>query len=211
MAEAIKTEKRQGAGKIRPWKLPFMAGCSFNHITMFTFFKAAVSNIQQTGSVVESSPYLSNRMTSIIDFNKPVHIVELGAGTGRITRHLLAKMGRYSRLTTFEINTALFNRLEGIKDKRLTKINDNVLCLPKYVQEQSVDYIISGLPLANISVAQKTSILYACKGVLKPNGYYIQFQYSLRDIGLLKRQFLSVSCGFTLLNIPPAFVYYAQK
>lgn len=178
---------------------------------MFTFLKAAFGNIQQTGSVIESSSHLSKRMTRIINFKKTVHIVELGAGTGSITRHILSKMSRHSRLTTFEINPTLFDRLEKFHDERLTTINDDVLFLPKYISDRSVDYIISGLPLANIAAKQKSSILHACKRVLKPNGYYIQFQYSLNDISLLKRQFFSVSCGFALLNIPPAFVYYAKN
>lgn len=160
---------------------------------------------------MESSPHLSRRMTRIINFKKPVQIVELGAGTGSITKHILGQMGKGSALTSFEINSSLFDKLEELDDQRLTKVNDNVLLLPEYVPEQSADYIISGLPLANICAEQKIKILNACRKVLKPGGYYIQFQYSLHDIKLLKEKFLSVSCGFTLLNFPPAFVYYAKK
>ncbi|WP_207632665.1 class I SAM-dependent methyltransferase [Foetidibacter luteolus] len=178
---------------------------------MLTFLKAAFGNLKQTGSVMESSPQLSRRMTRIINFKKPVHIVELGAGTGSITKHILAQMGYGSSLMSFEINESLFERLQQVQDKRFTGVNDNVLQLQDYAAEQSADYIISGLPLANICAEQKMKILNACKKVLKPGGYYIQFQYSLNDIKLLKQKFLSVSCGFALLNFPPAFVYYAKK
>lgn len=178
---------------------------------MLTFLKAAFTNIQQTGSVVESSRHLSKRMTSVIDFKKTVHIVELGAGTGSITKHILSKMNSNSKLTSFEINTTLFNRLEALEDTRLTKVNDDVLSISDYIPDQSVDYIISSLPLANIPKKQKMSLFKSCKRILNSNGYYIQFQYSLYDIGFLKRQFLSVNCGFTLLNFPPAFVYYAKN
>lgn len=177
---------------------------------MFTFLKAALSNIRQTGSVAESSLHLSKRMTRIIDFKKQLHIVELGAGTGNITAHILKQMNAYSKLTAFEINKTLFNRLQQLQDARLAKINTDVLYMSDYIKDHSVDYIVSGIPLANIHKEEKQQILKCCKRILKPNGFYIQFQYSLHDINLLKQKFRSVSCGFALLNFPPAFVYYAK-
>lgn len=178
---------------------------------MFTFLKAAIGNLSQAGSLVESSPYLSRRMTHIINFRKPIRVVELGAGTGSITRHLLSCMNKDSSIISFEINPRLFGKLSALKDQRLTPVNDNVLALDRYLPHQSVDYILSGLPLANMDRNQKLKILQACSRMLKPGGYYIQFQYSLNDIRLLKQEFRAVSCGFTLLNLPPAFVYYAKK
>lgn len=178
---------------------------------MFTFLKQGLANMQQTGSLIGSSAHLSKQMTRVINFQQPLHIVELGAGTGAMTRRILSSMNRQTSLTAFEVNPVLFGKLSRLDDHRLTKINENVLQLPEYVYDQSVDYIISGLPLANIKARQKVSILKACKRVLKPGGYYIQFQYSLNDINLLKRNFKSVRYGFTLFNIPPAFVYYAKN
>ncbi len=178
---------------------------------MFTFLKAAISNLAQTGSVAESSLYLSRRMTRVINFRKTIRVVELGAGTGSITKHVLSRMNRDSVITSFEINTELFRKFSELNDRRLRQINDNAVELDSYIPSQSADYIISGLPLANIDREQKSKIIQTCNKILKPGGYYIQFQYSLNDIRLLKREFRSVSCGFTFLNLPPAFVYYAKK
>lgn len=178
---------------------------------MLTFFTQGFSNINQTGSLIRSSVHLSKQMTGIIDFHQTLNIVELGAGTGAMTKYILSVMNKQTSLTAFEINPVLFGKLNRLDDHRLTKINKNVLQLPEYVYDQSVDYIISGLPLANIKVRQKINILDVCKRVLKPGGYYIQFQYSLNDISLLKRNFSSVKFGFTLLNMPPAFIYYAKN
>ena len=178
---------------------------------MVTFIKAAFKNIGQTGSVMESSPFLSKKMIDNVDFNKPLHIVELGAGTGSITRYLLEKMNEQSTLTSYEINPELFNKLRENTDKRLTMINADASLLRDHSGSQSIDYIISGLPLANIPKKKKTSILDACHYVLKSGGYYIQFQYSLNDFRLIKQIFAKVDSCFTLLNLPPAFIYYAQK
>jgi phospholipid N-methyltransferase len=178
---------------------------------MKIFLKEAIKNIRQTGSVIESSAYLSEMMLNDISFNKNLNIVELGAGTGNMTRTLLNKMSLCSKLTSFEINPQLFDKLSNFADHRLININDTATRLSEYVCDQSVDYIISGLPLANIDQEEKAGILDACMRILKPYGSYIQFQYSLNDFGLLKSRFAYVNCDFTLRNFPPAFVYHARK
>ncbi|MEJ7779742.1 MAG: methyltransferase domain-containing protein [Daejeonella sp.] len=178
---------------------------------MALFLKEAIKNLRQTGSVAESSDHLSKMMMNDISFNKNIHIVELGAGTGCMTLSLLNKMSSGSRLTSFEINFRLFEQLNKVNDKRLINVNDSAMKLSDYVKAHTVDYIVSGLPLANIPIKEKTGILDACCNILKPYGSYIQFQYSLNDLSLLRSKFAFVKCDFTLRNFPPAFVYHARK
>lgn len=178
---------------------------------MFTFFRAAYENLAQTGSLVESSSRLAGRMTRIINFNRPLQIIELGAGTGSITRHILEQINAASRLTSFEINPYLFEKLCSLQQRQFVAINDDVCRLQQYVYAGTADYVISGLPLANLDTLTKVQILEAARAVLKPGGFYIQFQYSLNDRALLRRKFPLVQLGFEPINIPPAFIYYAQK
>ncbi len=178
---------------------------------MFTFLKAAIRNLKQTGSVIESTPQLAKKMAAIISNKQAVNVIELGAGTGSVTRYILDKITSNSRLMSFELNDELYIKLQELQDERLFKIHDDVQLLEKYASGASVDYIISCLPLANIKTGQKIRILNACLNVLKPGGYYVQFQYSLNDKALLTRKFPSVKLSFEAINIPPAFIYYAQK
>ncbi|MCD2421907.1 methyltransferase [Niabella pedocola] len=178
---------------------------------MFTFLRAAYENLAQTGSLVESSSRLAGRMTRMVDFNASVHIVELGAGTGSITRHLLEQMNIRSRLTAFEINPQLFDKLKAMRQHNFVAVNDDVCRLQQYLCNGTVDYVISGLPLANLDMRTKAQLLEGVKALLKPGGLYIQFQYSLNDRALLRRTFPLVQLGFEPINIPPAFIYYAQK
>jgi phospholipid N-methyltransferase len=174
--------------------------------------KEAFKNMRQTGSIVESSPFLIRKMLHKIDFSRDIHVVELGAGSGCVTKSLLRKLNRQSRLTAFEINPNLFKKVSRhINDPRFTCINDNVENMLDYLGHESVDYIVSALPLANIHQQPKHRILDSCYKALKPNGRYTQFQYSAADLGLIKRKFPKFDCGFTLLNIPPALIYYAAK
>jgi len=40
---------------------------------------------------------------------------------------------------------------------------------------------------------------------------FVQFQYLPRDYKLIEKTFGNIKFDFTLLNFPPAFVYYAFK
>ncbi|MFM8244151.1 MAG: hypothetical protein ACKN86_15215, partial [Crocinitomicaceae bacterium] len=83
--------------------------------------------------------------------------------------------------------------------------------LPKLLSDRNiefVDVIISSLPLANFSTTLKSRILHSCRQSLnKKSGQFIQFQYTLRSHRLLKRVFPHVHIDFTVINLPPAFVY----
>lgn len=178
---------------------------------MITFAKEALQNIRQTGSIIESSSFLCRKMTSAIDFSKELNMVELGAGTGKMTKWILSQMSKSSSLMSFEVNSSLFTQLSGIEDDRLHAINRTAGDLRVFQQNSTVDYIISGLPLANIDQEEKSRFIYDCYKALKPGGYFIQFQYSLNDFSMIKNRFKMVNLGFTFFNFPPAFVYYAIK
>jgi phospholipid N-methyltransferase len=50
-------------------------------------------------------------------------------------------------------------------------------------------------------------ILAVSESCLEPDGYFLQYQYSLSQRAVLERCFADVRVGFALVNIPPAFVY----
>lgn len=178
---------------------------------MSTFFKEALKDIKQTGSVAPSSRFLAAKMTEHIDFNQTLKIVELGAGQGVITRHILDEMNSYSSLMSFEINPYLFSEIVKIEDERLKPMMKSAVRLSSCIAQNSVDFIISGLPLANMDKYSKEELLESCYSILKPGGFYIQFQYALNDYKLIRHYFDKVRLGFALLNFPPTFIYYAKK
>jgi phospholipid N-methyltransferase len=53
------------------------------------FLKALWQQPRRMGAVVPSSPYLAAAMVKPIDVNAPGYVIEIGAGTGAITRALL--------------------------------------------------------------------------------------------------------------------------
>ncbi len=180
-------------------------------MSKFLFIKEAMTNFKQVGAIASSSRFLAKKMMFSMRFHRDNIVVELGSGDGYLTKHLLSKLSKKSKLYIFEINDNFLHLLKKKVDDRLIVINESAAILDQYLQPESADYIISSLPLANISAEVKNDIItQACK-VLKKDGLFVQYQYSLVDYAKLKKHFSEVKLVFTLLNIPPAFVYICKK
>lgn len=179
-----------------------------------TFLKAFLKNPLRTGSIIESSPMLAEKMLEKIDFQNARCIVELGSGSGIITKKILKKMHKDCILLCFEIEKTLADKLENLKDPRLIVINDCAEKIYIYLKKngfQKADCIISSLPLASLPSRTSRSILKNIYAYLPSGGHYIQFQYSLAYRRQIKYLFSSVAISFVLLNFPPAFVYVCVK
>lgn len=179
-----------------------------------SFFKSFLKNPLRTGSIIQSSPILADKMLEKIDFRNARCIVELGGGSGIITKKIFKKMRKDCILLCFEIEPALAEKLRNIEDSRLIIINDcaeKIDIYLKYHGFQKADCIVSGLPLASLPPKISRSILKTIYTYLPAGGQYIQFQYSLAHLRQIKYLFSSVAISFVFLNFPPAFVYVCVK
>lgn len=166
------------------------------------------------GALSPSSCFLAKKMIAPIQFGNTKCIVEFGSGTGVFTHKILEKLPANAKLLAFEINPVFIEELEAIKDSRLVIINDSAEKIEDYLTKHnfsSADYIVSSLPFAMIPDDVVHRILTNSDNVLAENGKYIQFQYSLNAKKKLEGYFNNVKINFTLLNIPPAFVYVCSK
>jgi phospholipid N-methyltransferase len=66
---------------------------------------------------------------------------------------------------------------------------------------------VSSLPLAIMSDDVVDGLLEGVHQSLVPDGRFLQYQYGLSQKRRLAKRFRTVEVGFTLFNIPPAFVY----
>ena len=176
-----------------------------------SFFEAFLKNWREVGSITPSSKFLVKKMLETVDFGNTEIIIELGAGSGIITRELLKKMSKGSKLVVFETNKDFYSDLKKIDDARMVVYNQSALKLQEYLNDETIDYIISGIPLATLEKSDKNDLLLLSYKSLKSKGKFIQFQYSLESKKDLEKVFDKVSTDFTPLNIPPAFVFSCLK
>ena len=172
------------------------------------FLKQFFRDFKHTGAVCPSSKTLTDKMLKRVNFSKPIHILELGPGTGCMTGEILSRMGSSSKLSCIEINPEFCQKLKTLeKDPRFSLYEASATDFNKLIGDQPVDYVISGLPLANFKKSEIKSIFDQVESVLTPEGLFIQFQYTTKLDKLFKARFGNVLKNFAFFNMPPAFVY----
>lgn len=176
-----------------------------------TFFKER----KQVGAVAPSSRFLVKKMCNKVDFETAKVIIELGPGTGVFTREILDRASDDSKIFVFELNQDFCKILETkFQDKRIVLVNGSAEKMESVLKDHGIekaDAIISSLPLTVIPEPIKSNILKASFQILKSKGVYVQYQYSLNAKKLIESHFGKLNLKFSLINIPPAFIYVATK
>lgn len=170
-----------------------------------------ITSIRTSGTIMPSSRFLVDRLLRGIDFSRARDIVELGVGTGCVTREILRRMRPDARLLSLEINpefVAMARR--RMPDPRLTLRAACASVLPSILADEEivgVDAVVSSLPLRIMNQDVVDRILDVSRESLRPGGRFHQYQYSLSHYEKLARRYADVGVRFTIRNTPPAFVY----
>lgn len=176
-----------------------------------TFMREFFKHWRTVGSITPSSKWLVRKMLKPLDFRRANVVVELGPGLGCVTKALLKRMKPTARLIVLEMNEDFCQKLRMIKDSRLIVYHQSALELKQYLGNEQADYVVSGIPLALLPTKDKSRLLSLVRNGLAQDGRFVQFQYSLESYQDLKSTFKAVNLDFTVLNIPPAFVYSCLK
>lgn len=181
------------------------------------FFRAGLLKHAQTGGLLPSQAFLVEKMLEPVPPDYGGQVIELGAGSGVLTRRLAVKC-RHARILACEINPTLAHdarrHLAQAKLSERVEViaSDAENLLSKRIQAgfQKPDYIISGLPLGNLRRHRASVFIDLIGRALAETGLYIQFQHSLLDRKRIRARFATLRTALVFLNFPPAFVYYAQ-
>jgi phosphatidylethanolamine/phosphatidyl-N-methylethanolamine N-methyltransferase len=180
------------------------------------FLQEWLGNPRRTGSIVPSSRQLANAMARWLPANPESYVLELGPGTGIVTRALLQRGLRQDRLVAIEHNPKLA-RLLRERFPRAHIIAGDAWQMDDLLHHhsrpiKSVGAVISSLPLQNFSEAQAESLAQKIRAVLEPQGHWVQFTYridKLRPRGA--STFRLRTSKIVWLNLPPARVSVFRK
>ncbi len=182
------------------------------------FFWAGLVNYRQTGAFLPSQSRLIDRMIAPIPEDYSGRIIELGAGTGALTARLAARCPK-ARILACDLNPVLVQltgrmiRMVGADD-RVKVVKCPAARLLAEVGENGSErphYVLSGIPLGNLAKEQVRSLVQAVWRVLKRDGMFIQFQYSLMSRKIIRSRFPRLRTVPVFLNLPPAVVYLAPR
>ena len=169
-------------------------------------------------SLAPSSPWLSRTTVRNVDWSRARVLVELGAGTGPITR-VIARNARpgckvvvlerdpdFARLLRERFpTTPEFEIVEG--DARAL----SSLLAQRGIVPGGVDHIISGLPTPSLPRDAQRDLFRAVAEFLAPEGSFNQItEMPLVYWRFYRRFFREVQFAFEPRNLPPAGAYFCR-
>nr|WP_245160027.1 rRNA adenine N-6-methyltransferase family protein [Clostridium beijerinckii] len=185
-------------------------------VKIVKFLREYFKSPRIVGAVAPSSKRLAEKMISDIDFENAKCIVEYGPGTGVFTDKLVEGKRKDTILLLLEFNKEFCKQLEERYkgyDKIILK-NDSAENVDKYLKENNineVDYVVSGLPFASLPKNVSNKILRKTKSILKKDGLFITFQYTILKKEFIAGFFKKIDLERVVLNVPPAYVLKCQN
>lgn len=171
----------------------------------------------RVGAMVPSGPALAAALAAEIDVEAPGVVVELGPGTGRVTGALLAAGVAPDKLVAIECNTSfckmLRERFPGVRV--VSGEAQAIRSLLQPVGAPLVKAVVSSLPLLNMTIRDRRTVLSEITAVLAPEGVLVQYTYGpaapvspeVRDeLGLLGER-----TNWVFANLPPAAVWCYRR
>jgi phosphatidylethanolamine/phosphatidyl-N-methylethanolamine N-methyltransferase len=178
------------------------------------FFRSWMQDPLAIGAVAPSGRTLAKLMVS--GLYAGARVMELGSGTGTVTRAILDCGVAQSDLYLVERNES-FARLLRQRFPHAALLQEDATSLSDATRSLagSFDFIVSGLPLVLFSRAQKQRLIERAFELLKTAGAFHQFTYGLRcpirRAALASLKLDSALIGIAPFNVPPAFVYRLHR
>jgi len=179
----------------------------------FLFLKEILTHPRAIGAAFPSSKYLARAMVAHIPKLGTGYVVELGPGTGAITKQILRSGIDSKRLIVVEISPRLVKHLkEKFPDVNIVEGNAENLDTLLGDKIANVDCIVSSLPLKSLPKSTVKNIISKIDKVLSIGGVYIQFTYGVFfQKKVLSSKMQHIFSKIVWWNFPPAAVNVAKK
>ena len=174
------------------------------------FFRQWLRSPKSMGSVIPSSRALARAFAQAVVWQPGQTVVELGAGTGAISKGLLASGLPAEALMMIELDRPLF---EYLRDKfpAVRVVNGDATRLVDILRQQGigqVSTVISGLPMVNMPLDFQRAIIEQSFEAMPEGGCYLQYSYSpVAPVPAKKLGLRTELVRYVLRNVPPATVW----
>jgi phosphatidylethanolamine/phosphatidyl-N-methylethanolamine N-methyltransferase len=173
------------------------------------FLRSLLNNPLKVGALAPSSPKLSRLMASCVDA-ETTPVLEVGAGTGVITRALLRKGVSPERLFVIEQDATLAAFLQRQFPDVCVRCGEALDARGILAEEAMgrVKTVVSSLPLRNLPAEDQIETVRAMMSALVKGGQLIQFTYAAGCPIPSQKLGLKAEClGRVWMNFPPAAVW----
>jgi phosphatidylethanolamine/phosphatidyl-N-methylethanolamine N-methyltransferase len=173
------------------------------------FFRRWLANPLEMGSIVPSSAALCRRIVRAVRRGPDEHVVELGAGTGVVSRALLEGGIPAERLTVVEIVPSMAAWLaETLPGANV--ITGDARALPALLptgMQGRIGTVICGIPLVLLPIQEQARFVDAMRSVAPGRGF-LHYSYCITSpLPAAKHGLRATREAWTPLNFPPASVW----
>lgn len=173
------------------------------------FFRRWLANPLQMGSVIPSSSALCQRIVKHTRRAADEAVLELGAGTGVVSRALLAGGVPPERLIVVEIVPEMADHLRAVLPG-VEVLEGDTKDLPDLLPNHwhgRIGSVVCGIPLLLLPFPEQRRFIAAIEAVAPGRGF-LQYSYCLTSPLPCRKHALTVRReAWTPLNFPPASVW----
>lgn len=181
-----------------------------------------IRNINKTGAIACCSEDVANVLTGTANLAASKTVVELGSGTGAITKMLVERLPKDATFFALELNGQFVEETKKLLPGVLI-YNDTAENVKHYLNlhgKATCDCVISTLPWTLFDKELQTRILDAIWDVLPEGGEFLTVAYTFAPLlpagkrfkKLIKTKFSNVNRTKPIWkNLPPVYVYHCIK
>ncbi|MGX9576476.1 MAG: methyltransferase domain-containing protein [Mesorhizobium sp.] len=178
------------------------------------FFKGWIDKPKAVGSIVPTSSTTARKMASVVNPNSGLPVLEVGPGTGVITRAILAQGVKPENLYAVEYSPDFVRHLRQLYPG-VNVIEGDAFNLDATLGDKSgltFDSVVSGVPLLNFPVAQRIAYVESLLDRIPTGRPIVQLTYGpLSPIPPGRGDYTVEHFHFVIRNIPPTQLWIYRR
>ncbi|EHS51390.1 phosphatidylethanolamine N-methyltransferase/phosphatidyl-N-methylethanolamine N-methyltransferase protein [Rhizobium sp. PDO1-076] len=178
------------------------------------FFKGMMQGPKQVGAIVPTSSITARKMASVVNPHSGLPVLELGPGTGVITKAILARGVPPEKLVSVEYSEDFFHHLvQGYPGVHF--VQGDAFDLKTTLGEladQTFDSVVSAVPLLNFPMETRIRLLEDLLDRVPAGRPVVQISYGpMSPIVAKPHSYHIQHFDFIVRNIPPAQLWIYRR
>lgn len=178
------------------------------------FFKGWIDGPKSVGAILPTSAVTARRMASVINPASGLPVLELGPGTGIITKAIIDRGVATENIVSIEYSTDFYQHLKRTIPG-VNFINGDAFDLDTTLgdwKDRKFEAVISAIPMLSFPMEKRIALLEDLLDRMPPGRPVVQITYSpVSPIDARPDRFHIRHLDFVVRNIPPAQLWVYSR
>lgn len=178
------------------------------------FFKGWIDGPKSVGAILPTSAVTARRMANVINPASGLPVLELGPGTGIITKAIIDRGVAAENIVSIEYSTDFYQHLKRTIPG-VNFINGDAFDLETTLgdwKDRKFDAVISAIPMLSFPMEKRIALLEDLLDRMPPGRPVVQITYSpVSPIDARPDRFHIRHLDFVVRNIPPAQLWVYSR